>query len=145
MLSLTADYYKSVFIMMLHDFKKKGPYQNVNEVLLLDDKTRPYVAHAVVDFSNARGIISVPHPTYSPDLAPCDFWLFLKVKFPLSGWKFKSNYQFIKAVKARLQELEKDGLAFVYKIIVHDVTALNSLVRNSVSQTTLHFNTSLYE
>ena len=24
------------------------------------------------------GIKTVPHPPYSPDLAPCDFWLFSK-------------------------------------------------------------------
>ena len=26
------------------------------------------------------GIITVPRPPYSPDLAPCDFWLFLKLR-----------------------------------------------------------------
>ena len=26
------------------------------------------------------GIKTVPHPPYSPDLAPCDFWLFLKLR-----------------------------------------------------------------
>ena len=26
------------------------------------------------------GIKSVPHPPYSPDLAPCDFWLFPKLR-----------------------------------------------------------------
>ena len=26
------------------------------------------------------GIKTVPHPPYSPELAPCDFWLFLKLK-----------------------------------------------------------------
>ena len=25
------------------------------------------------------GIKTVPQPPYSPDLAPCDFWLFLKL------------------------------------------------------------------
>ena len=25
------------------------------------------------------GIKTVPHPPYSPDLAPCDFWLFSKL------------------------------------------------------------------
>ena len=27
------------------------------------------------------GIKTVPHPPYSPDLAPCDFWLFLKLTY----------------------------------------------------------------
>ena len=26
------------------------------------------------------GIKTVPHPHYSPDLAPCDFWLFSKLR-----------------------------------------------------------------
>ena len=26
------------------------------------------------------GIKTVPHPPYSQDLAPCDFWLFLKLR-----------------------------------------------------------------
>ena len=26
------------------------------------------------------GIETVPHPPYSPDLAPCDFWLFPKLR-----------------------------------------------------------------
>ena len=26
------------------------------------------------------GIKTVPHPAYSPDLAPCDFWLFPKLR-----------------------------------------------------------------
>ena len=26
------------------------------------------------------GIETVPHPPYNPDLAPCDFWLFPKLR-----------------------------------------------------------------
>ena len=26
------------------------------------------------------GIKTLPHPPYSPDLAPCDFWLFLNLR-----------------------------------------------------------------
>ena len=26
------------------------------------------------------GIKTIPHPSYSPDIAPCDFWLFLKLR-----------------------------------------------------------------
>ena len=26
------------------------------------------------------GLNTVPHPPYSPDLAPCDFWLFHKLR-----------------------------------------------------------------
>jgi hypothetical protein len=32
-----------------------------------------------------------PHPTYSPDLAPCDFFLFSYVKLKLKGRQFDAN------------------------------------------------------
>jgi transposase len=28
-------------------------------------------------------------PPYSPDLSPYDFWLFLKIKSTLKGWRFQ--------------------------------------------------------
>ena len=34
----------------------------------------------VTDYLTKMCIKTVPHPPYSPDLAPCDFWLFLKLK-----------------------------------------------------------------
>ena len=34
----------------------------------------------VTDYLTKMGIKRVPHPPYSPDLAPCDFWLFPKLR-----------------------------------------------------------------
>ena len=34
----------------------------------------------VTDYLSKMGIKTVPQPPYSPDLAPCDFWLFPKVR-----------------------------------------------------------------
>ena len=34
----------------------------------------------VTDYLTKMGIKTVPHPPYSPDLAPCNFWLFPKVR-----------------------------------------------------------------
>lgn len=113
--TVTADYYKSVLITMLRHFTKKRPQKNINEILLHHDNARPHLARTVVDFLNARGIATVPHPPYSPDLAPCDFWLFPELKIPLRGRKFTNNHEVIKAVEARCKELGKDGLAFVFK------------------------------
>ena len=35
-------------------------------------------------------ITQVTQPSYSPDLVPCDFWLFPKLKSPLKGKKFQT-------------------------------------------------------
>ena len=36
------------------------------------------------------GIETVPHPSYSPHLAPCDFWLFPKLKENLRGCRYET-------------------------------------------------------
>ena len=36
------------------------------------------------------GIKTVPQPPYSQDLAPCDFWLFPKLKDKLRGCRYET-------------------------------------------------------
>jgi len=48
----------------------------------------------------------IPHPPYSPDLAPCDFFLFPKMKLKLKGRRFDTNE--VQAESHRVLEIEKD-------------------------------------
>ena len=56
--------------------KKSG----VTNMKLLHDNARPHVHKNVRNFLENQGIGLVEHPPYSPDLAPCDFWLFDYIK-----------------------------------------------------------------
>jgi len=49
----------------------------------------------------------LPHPPYSPDLAPCDFFLFPNLKNSLAGQKFVSNEEIVAATEAYFADLEK--------------------------------------
>ena len=44
------------------------------------------------------GINTVPHPPFSPDLAPCDFWLFHKLKEKLRGCRYETIEEMKEAV-----------------------------------------------
>jgi histone-lysine N-methyltransferase SETMAR len=44
-----------------------------------------------------------PHHPYSPDLAPCDFFLFPKMKLKLKGQRFESSEE----IQAELQDMTK--------------------------------------
>ncbi|KDR20028.1 hypothetical protein L798_05263, partial [Zootermopsis nevadensis] len=57
-------------------------------------------AHTVLASKNTTVI---PHPPYSPDLAPCDFFLFPKMKFRLKGRRFDT----IEEIQAESQEVLK--------------------------------------
>ena len=51
------------------------------------DNARPHVAKNVKAYLESEGMVTIDHPPYSPDLAPCDFWLFDKIKQSLTDHK----------------------------------------------------------
>ena len=56
--------------------------------LLHEDNAPSHRALATREFLAHNSIITCPHLPYSPDLAPCDFFLFLKIKLKLKGRRF---------------------------------------------------------
>jgi hypothetical protein len=50
---------------------------------------------------------SAPHPPYSPDLAPLDFYLFGDVKRCLAGVSFEDADQLLVTVEGVLEGIEK--------------------------------------
>ena len=47
---------------------------------LLHDNARPHTALSVSRFLTKHNVTVLPHPPYSPDLSPCDFFLFPRLK-----------------------------------------------------------------
>ena len=53
-------------------------------------------------------IKTVPHPPYSWDLAPCDFWLFSKLKEKLRGCHFETIEEMKEAVMKVIDMLTQE-------------------------------------
>ena len=51
---------------------------------------------------------TVPHPHYSPDIAPCDFWLFPKLKEKLRGCRYETIEEMNKAVTKVIDTLTQE-------------------------------------
>ena len=51
----------------------------------------------------------VPHPPYSPDLAPCDFFLFPKLKMKLKGRRFPTAEEIQAESQAVVNTLRENG------------------------------------
>ena len=49
----------------------------------------------------------LPHPLYSPDLAPNDYWLFVDLKKLLAGKKFCTNEDVIAETEAYFEAKDK--------------------------------------
>ena len=52
------------------------------------------------------GIKTVPHPPYSPYLAPCDFWLFLKLR----GCRYETIEEMKEAVTKVIETLTEEDV-----------------------------------
>ena len=52
----------------------------------------------VTDYLTKMGVNTVPQSPYSPDLAPCDFWLFPKVQEKLRGCRYETIEEMKEAV-----------------------------------------------
>ena len=61
--------------------------------MLQHDHTRPHTAAATEHAIRKMGFEVLPHPPYSPDLAPSDYWLFGAMKKPLCGRRFETLQQ----------------------------------------------------
>jgi len=78
------------------------------------DNARPHRAKSTQNALNTHGIISLPHPPYSPDLAPSDFWLFGYLKNQLKGAKFSTETELQEAVRGVLHKITPAQLRRVY-------------------------------
>ena len=57
---------------------------------LHQDNTPTHASCLMKSFLVKHQITQVTQPCYSPDLVPCDFWLFPKLKLPLKGKRFQT-------------------------------------------------------
>ena len=62
----------------------------VRGLLLHHDNASAHTASVALDFLATNDVQLVTHPPYSPDLAPCDWFLFPSVKRKLKGKQFQN-------------------------------------------------------
>jgi len=58
--------------------------------LLHHDNVPAHTSLVVRKFLTKYNMTTAPHPAYSPDLAPCNFYVFPKMKLRLKGQRFVS-------------------------------------------------------
>ncbi|GFR77155.1 transposase [Elysia marginata] len=67
---------------------EQRPKISTSRTLLLQHNAGPHKARNTTQSLRELGSQVLPYPAYSPDLAPCDFWLFPILKDSLAGRKF---------------------------------------------------------
>jgi histone-lysine N-methyltransferase SETMAR len=83
--SVNAAYIVDALRRFLKALRKKRPELVAGEWFLHWDNAPVHTAEVVQTFLAKNSIQLIPHPPYSPDLAPADFFLFPTLKKELSG------------------------------------------------------------
>ena len=65
---------------VIEEIKKQRPRSGTHVIKLHLDNGGPHVPKDVLDYLRSEEIIVLPQPSNSPDLSPCEFWLFDQVE-----------------------------------------------------------------
>jgi len=88
--TVNSGYYKGLLERLREDVRRKRSEKWANGFILHHDNAPCHTSLLVRHFLSNKNITVYLHPPYSPDLAPCDFWLFPKVKMTLKDKRFES-------------------------------------------------------
>ena len=114
--TMTATYYvQNVLSQVKSAINEQRPKVSTSRTLLLHDNAGPHKARATTQSLRELGIQVLPHPAYSPDLAPCDFWLFPILKDRLAGRKFDRIQDLAKAVNSELRTIPEEDYQGVFR------------------------------
>jgi histone-lysine N-methyltransferase SETMAR len=92
-----------------------GRQAHERRVSLHFDNAPIHNTKVVDDAIGSLGLKKLEHPPYSPDLAPCDFFLFGHVKGRLNGCSFATPDEIFAAVQEVINEIPPDVFARVFE------------------------------
>ncbi|GBP75472.1 Histone-lysine N-methyltransferase SETMAR [Eumeta japonica] len=106
--TITGEYYSKLLDRFDVDLKqKRRPHLAKKKVLFHQDNARVHTCLVTMAKIHELRYELLPHPAYSPDLAPCDYYLFPNLKKWLAGKRFESNEEVITETNAYFESLEK--------------------------------------
>lgn len=89
--TITGPYYITLLERLVQELKKKRPRLYRKRILFLQDNAPAHKCKISMEKFEELGFELLPHPAYSPDLAPSDYYLFPNLKRWLCGKRFENN------------------------------------------------------
>lgn len=108
--TVTSEWYSEVCLpKAFGELSSERPRSGVRGILFHQDNAPAHTAARTVDYLATSGVQILPHPPYSPDLAPCDFFLFPTVKKMLRGRKFNTANDAVEEFHRLFFDLQQDA------------------------------------
>ncbi|KAJ4442993.1 hypothetical protein ANN_04641, partial [Periplaneta americana] len=97
--------------------RRKLPNLLNSHPIVLHDGARSHIAALVVNLLLRWNWEILQHPPYSPDMSPCDFDLFAKMKLPLRGVRFRTRQVIIAAVEQSVRRfVQQDAVDGIHRL-----------------------------
>jgi hypothetical protein len=110
----TTFFYNVVISDLLENIYAGGRRRTLKRVIMHLDNARPHNSRKSNECLTEFRARRVPHPAYSPDRAPSDFFLFGTVKAELQNYEIHSREDLILAIRAIFDQIYKEMLISVY-------------------------------
>ena len=90
--TITGDLYRKQLMRLSRALKDEWPQYNDrhDKVILQHDNARPHVVKPIKTYLETLKWEVLPHPPYSPDIAPSDYHLFRSMTHGLADQHFRS-------------------------------------------------------
>ena len=86
--------------------------QGVESFLFHMDNARPHTSNQTKQYMTDNNMIRMEHPAYSPDLAPCDYYLFGHLKDHFADAVFEDEADAVRQISAWLRSIsQRDRIA----------------------------------
>ena len=95
--TITGVYYANLLDRVRTAIREKRQGKLCKGVLLQQNNARVPNCKVAIDAVERNGYELIPHPAYSPDLAPSEFFLFPNLKKDIRGLHFRSDEEVVTA------------------------------------------------
>ena len=117
--SVIGKFYRESVLTQLVDFYQKRRLRTgVRSIKLLHDNAPAHKSATVQEYLKESWLDVLDHPPYSPDLSPCDFYLFPRLNEMLAGHRFESLCGIGSAVYQCLQHIPKEDYRAAFRKLV---------------------------
>ena len=138
--TITGVHYANLLDQLRIAIREKRRGKLFKGVLLQQDNARVHTCKVAMDAVERNGYELIPHPAYSPDLAPSDFFLFPKLKKDICGLHFRSDEEVVTAVEEWVNGKDPDFFSSGLMALEHRWSKCITLEGNYIEKEELDLN-----
>ena len=120
--TITGNFYLSVLEHLWKRIRHVWHEYSAPYIWFLHDNAPVHRAVAVQEFLVRKQVCVLHHPLCSPDLFPCDYFLFPKLKLPLKGRLFEEVQDIQAAVTSSLRAIPQEDVQRSFQSLLDHAT-----------------------